>query len=213
MQVVVTGAGTPFGQVLLREVVLAGSLVRSDGQRLPVHRILAADSVQPPGLFLDDRIEYVRGDLAQPRFLARMMGTITDSIFHIVPPCEAAAAPEGAPFPTASLTALAEHAALEHELEVSFDVTRMLVEACSFQQLPPRLVYVSEFPGAGAGNLLSAVLAAEAGRHGIVQACAVVLPLAQDALVECARRMISAHDTAPARSAPRASLREGPDAG
>lgn len=220
MQVVITGAGSAFGQRLLRTLVATGTLVRTDGQRRPIERIIAADSVQPGELFLDDRIEYVRGDLALPHFLARMMGTLTDSVFHLVSheepaprattmvggevdlsigledvarmPTPTFAGLEGASIANPSLLA---HKRLEHELERSLDVARMLAEACSFQQMPPRVVYFEDYPGAGAGERMSALLLGEAGRLGIVRASGVRLE--QSPLVDAdgaAMALLRAHD-------------------
>ncbi|HXW65003.1 MAG TPA: hypothetical protein VEK74_07975, partial [Burkholderiaceae bacterium] len=78
MQVVVTGASSPLGQATLQAIAARGVLARDAGHPIPVRRIIAVDRTQPAALFLDSRIEYVRGDYEQPRFLARMMGTATD---------------------------------------------------------------------------------------------------------------------------------------
>lgn len=83
MQVVVTGAGTALGQALLQAIAVRGALRRGDGDPVPVRRIIAVDRTQPAALYVDARIEYVRGDYEQPRFLARMMGASTDSVFHL----------------------------------------------------------------------------------------------------------------------------------
>jgi NAD(P)-dependent dehydrogenase (short-subunit alcohol dehydrogenase family) len=199
MQVIVTGAGGAFGQRLLRALVEAGTLVRTDGLRQPIDGILAGDSMQPAELFTDDRIDNVRGDLAQPRFLARMMGTHTDSVFHLVshgvaqPPQEIVAAP-GVVLPIA-IPAPQAQTNLEHELERSFDVARMLVEACSNQQVPPRVVFFADYPGIPAGERLSGLLLEEAGRLGILRAGAVRLSYPPESDLDAAvREFLRAHD-------------------
>ncbi len=130
MQVVVTGAGTPLGQSMLRAIVARGALARGDGDPRPVRRIIAVDRTQPAALFLDGRIEYVRGDYEQPRFLARVMGMITDSIFHL--------SALGAGLRTG--TQLED---LDTALLHSLDTTRTLLDACRFQTAPPKLVFAS----------------------------------------------------------------------
>jgi len=130
MQVVVTAAGSALGQSVLRALAARGALRRADGEPVPIRRIIAVDRVQPPGLFLDARIEYVRGDYEMSRFLARMMGTITDSVFHLAA-LGAGFAESGAP------------ADLDTALLHSLDTTRALLEACGFQTAIPKLVLAS----------------------------------------------------------------------
>jgi nucleoside-diphosphate-sugar epimerase len=134
VQIVVTGACTALGQALLKAVVARGVLTRYDGQTVPVRRIIAVDRVQPPRLFVDTRVEYVRGDYEQPRFLARMMGVITDSVFHlsVLGAASAAASDDDTPFE-----------ALDNALLRSLDTTRALLDACHYQTVMPRLVFAS----------------------------------------------------------------------
>jgi len=66
VQLLVTGASTPLGQGLLRALAARGALTR-DGAAAPIARILGVDREQPPGLFVDERVEYVCGEYEQPR--------------------------------------------------------------------------------------------------------------------------------------------------
>ncbi len=130
MQVVVTAAGSALGQAVLRALAARDALCRAEGGPVPIRRIIAVDRVQPPGLFLDARIEYVRGDYEMSRFLARMMGTITDSVFHLAA-LGAGITESGAP------------ADLDTALLHSLDTTRALLEACSYQTAIPKLILAS----------------------------------------------------------------------
>lgn len=168
MQVVVTGAGTVLGQALLRGIVARGALTRAaDGVPVAVRRIIAIDRRQPPALFVDGAVEYVCGNFEQSRFLARAMGTATDSVFH----CSSlgAAAAAGPQLDDLDI-------ALLHGL----DTTRALLDACQFQSGQPRLVFASSrhavpAPGSAPGS-------APATTDGISAA------LCELFLVECARR-------------------------
>lgn len=128
MQIVVTGAGTELGQELLRAIVARGQLQRAEGGPVPVRRILGVDRVQPATLFVDDRIEYVRGDYEQPRFLARVMGAATDSVFHL--------SARGAACGVA-----ADGGGLEMAFMRSVDTTRALLDVCRFHAHPLRVVF------------------------------------------------------------------------
>jgi len=162
MQIVVTAGATPLGQALLRAIVARGALVRGGGAPVAVQRIIAVDRRQPASLFVHPLVEYVCGNFEQPRFLARMMGTATDSVFHL-----------GALYAAVPGTQFDD---LELALLYSLDTTRALVDACQYQSAQPRLVLASTVAVHHAPD------AAPAGTDGI---CAA---LCEHYLVECARR-------------------------
>ena len=174
MQVVVTGASSALGQAVLRAIVAQGALTLGEGSLTPVRRIIAVDRTQPAALFLDSRVEYVRGDYEQSRFLARMMGTATDSVFHL--------SPLGA-----GTVAGPELVDLSAALLRSFDTTRVLLEACRFQKAPPKLILASTvearpetgpWPQGSQGVFLALceLLVVEGARHRLVDARCVRLP-------------------------------------
>ncbi len=163
MQILVTGAGSELGQAVLRAVVARAALQRRDGSLAPVRRILGVDRKQPPALFLEDRVEYVRGDFEQPRFLARVMGAATDSVFHL-------AARD------ASLGGDAGADGLELALQRSVDATRALIHACRLQAHAPRVVY------AGLRDLRSTAAAVPQTTDE------VCIDICESLLVEAARR-------------------------
>lgn len=174
MQVVVTGASSALGQATLRAIVAQGVLTTGAGNTTPVRRIIAVDRTQPAALFLDSRVEYVRGDYEQPRFLARMMGTATDSVFHL---SALGAGTVAGPEPVDLSVALLR----------SFDTTRVLLEACRFQSTPPKFILASTtdvrpesgpWPQDSEGVYLALceLLVVEGSRHRVVDARCVRLP-------------------------------------
>jgi len=191
MQIVVTGAGSDLGQALLRAIVALPGLQRTDGTMAPVVRILGVDRTQPPALFVDDRIEYVRGEFEQPRFLARVMGAATDSVFHLSAR-------------SAAVNVADDLDGLELAWQRSVDTTRALLDACRYQPVPPRVVYAAlgGLRGAAADvprdlaaaciDLCETVLA-ESARRGRVDLRSVRLPAALDAAA-AARALVAAHD-------------------
>lgn len=128
MQILVTGACSELGQALLRELVAHPRLHRTDGTLAPLDRLLGVDRAQPAELFVDERIEYVRGDFEQPRFLARVMGAATDAIFHLSAR-------------SAALNIAPDIDGLELAWQRSIDTVRALLDACRYQPVPPRVVY------------------------------------------------------------------------
>ena len=191
MQIVVTGAGSELGQALLRALVACPVLHRTDGTAAPLRRILGVDRTQPASLFVDDRVEYVRGEFEQPRFLARVMGAATDSIFDLSARSAAA-------------NIAADIDGLELAWQRSVDTTRALLGACRFQPVPPRVVYAGraglraaaqDVPGdidAACVDLCETVLV-ESARFGVVDLRSVRLPAALDGAA-AARALVQAHE-------------------
>lgn len=173
MQIVVTGACSRLGQALLRAIAARGSLAGADGA-IPIRRLIAVDRTQPAALFVDERIEYVRGDYELPRFLARMMGTGTGGAFHLSA-LGAGAAPAG------------DVPSLDEALQRGFDTTRALLDASRLQATPPRFVLAStlearqaqgKLPASpeGAHAAMCELLLAEAARGGFLDLRCVRLP-------------------------------------
>jgi hypothetical protein len=207
MRVVVTAAGSDLGQQLLRAIAARGSLRRGGGAPQAIDRILAVDHAQPAALFIDERVEYVRGDYEQPRFLSRMMGAACDSVFHLAPRYAALGAGPGAD-------------GLELALARSVQVTQSLIDACRLLSCAPRFVYaglrglrstpgaVPQDMGAVCVDVCESVLF-EAARRGIVSLCSVRLPSAAGQapsaaeLEAAARALLDAHDLEAPNAMPR----------
>jgi hypothetical protein len=193
LTIVVTGAGSALGQAMLRALEARPALAGAEGAPLAAGRLIGVDRVQPPELFIAERVEYVRGEYEQPRFLSRMMGATADSVFHLAPWTAGVGLAPG-------LDGL--QAALLH----SVDTTRALLDAFSYLSHPPRLVYAArrgvraaadEVPG-DTGALLGDVcesLLVECARRGLLDLRSV--RLAPEAAPErAAAAMLAAHELA-----------------
>jgi D-erythronate 2-dehydrogenase len=175
MQIVVIGGAGVLGQALLRAIVERGVLTRSDGVPAPVRRVIAVDRTQPPKLFVEPRVEYVRADPGVQRVLQAVMGTATDSIFHAWD----SGAGDGRSPPSFALA----------------DSLRDLFEACRLQSSRPKVVLASSYAADGGADgaggaaralpespdgltgLVGELLLEEATRRGQVDGRALRLPL------------------------------------
>jgi nucleoside-diphosphate-sugar epimerase len=171
MQVVVIGGAGVLGQALLRAIVARGVLTRSDAVPAPVRRVISVDRTQPPRLFVEPRVEYVRADPGVPRLLQAVMGTVTDSVFHAWD----SGAGAGDSTPSFALV----------------DSLRDLFAACQLQSSRPKVVLASSFAadcGTEAARELPAsqdgltgrvgeLLLEEATRRGRVDGRALRLPM------------------------------------
>jgi D-erythronate 2-dehydrogenase len=131
MQIVVIGGAGVLGQALLKAIVARGVLTRGDAVPAPVRRVIAVDPTQPPRLFVEPRVEYVRADLGSARLLPAVMGTLTDSIFHVWD-----SGAEGQSTPAFALA----------------DSLRDLFAACRLQSSRPKVVLASSFAADDAGE-------------------------------------------------------------
>jgi D-erythronate 2-dehydrogenase len=136
MQIVVIGGAGVMGQALLRAIVERGELTRGDGVRAPVRRVISVDRRQTQRLFVDDRVEYVRDGAGTPRLLGAVMGTATDSLFHVW---------DGAPPAAPGGEALAATLAL-------LDSVRDVLYHCAAQVSVPKVVLASSYAAQAAGG-------------------------------------------------------------
>jgi D-erythronate 2-dehydrogenase len=137
-----------LGQALLRAIVERGVLTRSDAVAAPVRRLIAVDRNQPPRLFVEPRVEYVRADLSTPRLLQAVMGTVTDSVFHAWD----TGAGDGRTTPSFAL----------------IDSLRDLFAACELQSSRPKVVLASSFAAdCSLGALAQAAHALPASQDGL----------------------------------------------
>ena len=149
MQIVVIGGAGVLGQALLKAIAARGVLTRGDAGPAPVRRVISVDRAQPPHLFVEARVEYVRADLGGPRLLQAVMGTVTDSVFHV---WDSGA---GADQPTPSF-GLA-------------DSLRDLFAVCQLQSSRPKVVLASRFAADGArAGLHSALPASREGLTALI---------------------------------------------
>jgi nucleoside-diphosphate-sugar epimerase len=125
MQIVVIGGAGVLGQALLRAIVARGALTRGDGVPAPVRRVIAIDRAQPAKLFVESRVEYVRAGVGGARLMQAVMGTLTDSVFHVWD----RGAGGGEPTPSFALS----------------DSLRDLFAACELQPARPKVVLAGSF--------------------------------------------------------------------
>jgi nucleoside-diphosphate-sugar epimerase len=179
MKVIVTGGAGFLGQLLVRAIAARGALTDSAGATREVTQIIAVDPGQHSRLFVDDRVEYVAGDISTPHFLEHVMGKDTDAVFHL-----------------AAVVSGAAEADFDLGLRVNLDGTRWLLEACRVQKTRPSVLFASSvavFGGAlpavvtdatapapqssyGTQKLLGELLVHDYSRKGFIDGRAVRLP-------------------------------------
>lgn len=133
MKVVVTGGAGFLGQMLIRALCARGRLTRSDGDEYEVEQIVSIDQAQTGKLFVDDRVGYVVGDMANAQFLGHVLGRDTDSVFHL-----------------AAVVSGGAEADFDLGMRVNLDGTRALLEMCRAQTARTRVVFASSVAVFGA---------------------------------------------------------------
>src|SRR5262245_51236901 len=126
MKVVVTGGAGFLGQMLIRALCERGRLTRSDGAQYAIEQIVSIDQAQTGRLFVDDRVGYVVGDIANAQFLSHVLARDTDSVFHL-----------------AAVVSGGAEADFDLGMRVNLDGTRALLECCRAQTSAPRVVFAS----------------------------------------------------------------------
>jgi len=179
MKVVVTGGAGFLGQMLIRALCERGHLTRSDGAQYAIEQIVAIDQAQTGRLFVDDRVGYVVGDVANAQLLSHVLARDTDSVFHL-----------------AAIVSGQAEADFDLGMHVNLDGTRALLESCRNQTSAPRLVFASSvavFGGAlpngvnddtyprpatsyGVQKLVGEFLLGDYSRKGFIDGRAVRLP-------------------------------------
>jgi nucleoside-diphosphate-sugar epimerase len=179
MKVVVTGGAGFLGQMLIRALCERGHLTRSDGGQYAIEQIVAIDQAQTGRLFVDDRVGYVVGDIANAQFLSHVLARDTDSVFHL-----------------AAVVSGQAEADFDLGMRVNLDGTRAVLQSCRSQTSAPRLVFASSvavFGGAlphgvdddtyprpatsyGVQKLVSEFLVGDYSRKGFVDGRSVRLP-------------------------------------
>ena len=177
IKVVVTGGCGFVGQRLVRALAQRGSLGQLDGTTAPIGRILALDHLQPPGLYVHELVEYVRGDVGSEVLLSHVLGGDCASVFHL-----------------AAIVSGQAEADFDLGMRINLDATRALLETCRRQRQPVRFVFASSlavFGGVatvddrtpptpqssyGVQKLIGELLVGEYARRGFIDGRAVRLP-------------------------------------
>jgi len=126
MKIVVTGGTGFLGQQLVRALCERGTLTDANGNVRSIEQIIAVDQTQSGRLFVDDRVGYVVGDIANVGFIAHVMAADTDSVFHL-----------------AAVVSGAAEADFDLGMRVNVDGTRAILDACRAQTGIPKLVFAS----------------------------------------------------------------------
>ncbi len=153
MKIVVTGGAGFLGQRLLRSLCDRGRLTDAAGREREIGQILSIDHAQPARLYVDDRVGYVRGDIGSAGLVEHVMGTDTDSLFHL-----------------AAVVSGAAEQDFDLGMRVNLDGTRRLLDACRTQARPPKVVFASSvavFGGAPATVLDDAAAAQPQSSYGV----------------------------------------------
>jgi len=132
MKVVVTGGAGFLGQMLIRALCERGQLTRGDGAQYRIEQIVSIDQAQSGRLFIDDRVGYVVGDIANAPFLSHVLARDTDSVFHL-----------------AAVVSGQAESDFDLGMRVNLDGTRALLERCREQNGAPRVVFASSVAAFG----------------------------------------------------------------
>ena len=132
MRVVITGGAGFLGSRLARKILERGTLAGSDGAQQSVRELVLFD-IAPAVGFDDPRVKVVAGDVADPETIRKLIGSDTQSVFHL-----------------AAIVSGQAEAEFDLGMRINFDATRHLLEALRAQPLPARLVFSSSLAVFGA---------------------------------------------------------------
>jgi len=131
MKVVITGGGGFIGSKLARALLARGTLAGADGTQRKIARLVLADQAFP-GFPKDARLETLAGDIADPRFAARVLAPDTDSVFHL-----------------AAVVSGAAEADFDLGMRVNLGGVRAVLDQVRRCATPPRLVFASSVAAFG----------------------------------------------------------------
>ena len=126
MKVLITGGGGFIGSRLARALLARGSLA---GEKISKLTLLDAVFASEPG---DDRVEIVKGDVADASVLARVAAADTTAVFHL-----------------AAVVSGAAEADFDLGMRANLEGTRLLLEQLRRCARPPRLVFASSVAAFG----------------------------------------------------------------
>jgi D-erythronate 2-dehydrogenase len=123
MKILVTGGAGFLGQQLIRALLARGS-VTIDSVAKPIERIVCFD--QTKGALIDERVENVAGDIADPATIQSLVDERTAVVVHL-----------------AAVVSGTAEADFDLGMRVNLDGTRLLLEACRNRGRQPRVLFSS----------------------------------------------------------------------
>jgi nucleoside-diphosphate-sugar epimerase len=150
MKILVTGGAGFLGQQLIQALLARGSLQIDSGLQ-PIERIVCFD--QAKGAFVDERIENVDGDIADPSILHTLVDERTAVVVHL-----------------AAVVSGTAEADFDLGMRVNLDGTRVLLEACRRRARKPRVLFSSSiavFGGSLPAVVTDATTPTPQGSYGI----------------------------------------------
>jgi nucleoside-diphosphate-sugar epimerase len=129
MRILITGAAGFLGRKLAARLIQQRRLTSADGREQSITELTLFDIIEPPQPTIDDKeieIEIVKGDITDRSNLQRLVRKGTASVFHL-----------------AAVVSSAAEEDFALGMEVNFDGTRALLDACRNLSVPPRLVFTS----------------------------------------------------------------------
>jgi nucleoside-diphosphate-sugar epimerase len=132
MKIIITGGGGFIGFKLAKALLARGTLVGADGGAQKITRLTLVDQAFPADLPKDSRLEALRGDISDPRFVGRTLTPDTASIFHL-----------------AAVVSGAAEADFDLGVRVNLQGLLNVLERARKCALPPRLVFASSVAAFG----------------------------------------------------------------
>ena len=134
MRVVITGGGGFLGSRLAQKILERGTLAGPDGRQQKVGELVLFD-IAPAQGFNDPRVTILTGDVADAATVRALIGTNTQSVFHL-----------------AAIVSGQAEAEFDLGMRINFDATRHLLEALRALPQPARLVFSSSLAVFGAAG-------------------------------------------------------------
>jgi nucleoside-diphosphate-sugar epimerase len=126
MQVVITGGAGMLGKKLAKKLLERGTLAGPDGKQRTIDKLILMDIAEAPDLPKDKRVQFVAGEVYDPKLIGKLISGDTNSVFHF-----------------AAIVSAGAEADFDLGYKVNLDGTRVVLEACRALKTPPRVVFTS----------------------------------------------------------------------
>jgi nucleoside-diphosphate-sugar epimerase len=126
MQVVITGGAGMLGKKLANQLLKRGTLAGPGGKQRTIDKLILMDIAEAPDLPKDKRVQFVAGEVYDPKLIGKLISGDTNSVFHF-----------------AAIVSAGAEADFDLGYRVNLDGTRVVLEACRALKTPPRVVFTS----------------------------------------------------------------------